>query len=137
MMKKPNPTRGLRHLALYVSEFEATLRFYKDLLDMKVEWEPDADNVYLTSGVDNLALHRVNSDVTYEGPQRLDHLGFILATPEDVDDWYAYLAKAEVPMVAQPKTHRDGARSFYCKDPDENVVQFIYHPPISGLSISA
>ena len=31
----------------------------------------------------------------------------------------------------EPRTHRDGARSFYCLDPDGNVVQMIYHPPIS------
>ena len=28
------------------------------LLGFAVEWEPDPDNVYLTSGCDNLALHR-------------------------------------------------------------------------------
>ena len=33
-------------------------RFYVDLLGFAVEWEPDADNVYLSSGIDNLALHR-------------------------------------------------------------------------------
>jgi hypothetical protein len=31
-----------------------------------------------------------------------------------------------------PRTHRDGARSFYCFDPAGNLVQFIYHPPISN-----
>ena len=33
-------------------------RFYVDLLGFEIEWEPDADNVYLSSGHDNLALHR-------------------------------------------------------------------------------
>ena len=33
-------------------------RFYVDVLGFAVEWEPDPDNVYLTSGRDNLALHR-------------------------------------------------------------------------------
>ena len=33
-------------------------RFYVDLLGFAVEWEPIADNVYLSSGIDNLALHR-------------------------------------------------------------------------------
>ncbi len=136
-MSKPNSTLGLRHLALYVSEFEATLTFYKDLIGMQVEWSPDDDNIYLSSGVDNLALHRVKEGAQFDGPQRLDHLGFILAAPEDVDDWYAFLANAEVSIVAPPKTHRDGARSFYCKDPDGNIVQLIYHPPISGLFLSS
>jgi hypothetical protein len=35
-------------------------------------------------------------------------------------------------MLAEPRTHRDGARSFYCQDPDGNAVQILYHPPISG-----
>jgi len=32
----------------------------------------------------------------------------------------------------EPKTHRDGARSIYFKDPEENMIQIIFHPPISG-----
>src|SRR6476660_8820567 len=49
---------GLRHLALKVRDLDAMKRFYVDLLGFSVDWEPDADNVYLTSGTDNLALHR-------------------------------------------------------------------------------
>ena len=40
------------------SDLDAMKRFYVDLLGFAVEWEPDADNVYLSSGIDNLALHR-------------------------------------------------------------------------------
>jgi hypothetical protein len=29
------------------------------------------------------------------------------------------------------KTHRDGARSFYFRDPDGLLIQLLYHPPIS------
>ncbi len=130
-MHRPPPTAGLRHVALFSAQFEATEKFYVDLLGMQVEWRPDPDNVYLTSGNDNLALHRATEVVT--GPQRLDHIGFILATPEDVDAWYDWLRQHEVPMRTIPKTHRDGARSFYCEDPDGTVVQMIYHPPIAAL----
>jgi catechol 2,3-dioxygenase-like lactoylglutathione lyase family enzyme len=34
-------------------------------------------------------------------------------------------------LAAEPKTHRDGARSFYFRDPDGLLIQLIYHPPIS------
>jgi hypothetical protein len=34
-------------------------------------------------------------------------------------------------MVTQPRTHRDGARSFYCLDPSGNKVQILFHPPIT------
>ena len=57
MNDKPNPTAGLRHVALFVSDLEGSETFFVDLMGMQVEWRPDPDNVYLTSGNDNLALH--------------------------------------------------------------------------------
>ncbi|MDH5180511.1 MAG: VOC family protein [Gammaproteobacteria bacterium] len=128
-MNRPPPTAGMRHLALYVQDMQACEHFYTGLLGMRVEWRPDPDNVYLTSGNDNLALHRATQPV--DGPQRLDHLGFILDKPADVDAWYTFLLEHQISMKTKPKTHRDGARSFYCLDPDGNTVQMIFHPPIS------
>ena len=98
---------------------------------MHVEWRPDEDNVYLTSGNDNLALHRYEKDFCGErgAGQHLDHLGFFLNTPEDVDDWFAFLRAHDIRMTSEPRTHRDGARSFYCLDPDGNSVQILFHPP--------
>lgn len=130
-MARPPATRGLRHVALFVEDLEACERFYVGLLGMEVEWRPDPDNVYLTSGNDNLAIHRFPAGVGPQGPQSLDHIGFILAAAEDVDAWYEYLAAAEVPMKTVPRTHRDGARSFYCYDPAGTTVQMIFHPPIA------
>jgi len=130
MSERPPATTGMHHLALNVLDLEATERFYVDLVGMQVEWRPDPDNVYLCSGSDNLALHRAPAPP--DGPQRLDHLGFILRRPEDVDAWYTFLDGHGIRFRSQPRTHRDGARSFYCEDPDGNVVQFIYHAPISG-----
>jgi len=49
---------GLRHLALNARDLAAMKQFYVDVLGFAVEWEPDADNIYLSSGIDNLALHR-------------------------------------------------------------------------------
>ena len=149
MLQRPSH-RGLRHLALGVRQLEAMKRFYVDLLGFDVEWEPDADNVYLSSGIDNLALHRSTpltagrstpltsgratsleaSGSTTEG-SRLDHFGLIVRSPADVDAWAAFLESRGVTIDAPPRTHRDGARSCYFKDPDGNSVQIIHHPPIS------
>lgn len=128
-MNKPNPVAGMRHVALWVNEFDACEKFYIDLIGMKVEWRPDDDNLYMCSGCDNVALHRSSRDMS--GAQHLDHLGFILNTMDDVDQWYDFLKSNNVKIFKEPKTHRDGARSFYCQDPDGNVVQMMYHPPIS------
>jgi catechol 2,3-dioxygenase-like lactoylglutathione lyase family enzyme len=77
-MIKPNPTTGMRHVALFVKNYEATEHFYVELLGMAVEWRPDDNAVYLTSGNDNLALHRVEYDFCGEKGegQHLDHIGF-------------------------------------------------------------
>lgn len=137
--------RGLRHLALNVRRLPEMKRFYTELLGFEVEWEPDADNVYLSSGVDNLALHRAKAPgeqtgAAAAGPSReaveatgaLDHLGVVVREPDDVDRWAAFLESRGVEIVARPRTHRDGARSCYVKDPDGNTLQVIHHPPISA-----
>ena len=129
--QRPGTTAGLRHVALFVENFDATVQFYTDLLGMRVEWHPDADNIYLCSGNDNLAIHRFTGGPREPAQQRLDHIGFIIDTPEQVDAWYEFLKDNEVRIAKPPKTHRDGARSFYCFDPDDTAVQIIYHPPIS------
>jgi catechol 2,3-dioxygenase-like lactoylglutathione lyase family enzyme len=121
---------GLRHLALHARQLEAMKRFYVDVLGFEVEWEPDADNVYLSSGIDNLALHRSEAAAGPTGA--LDHLGLIVRAPADVDRWAEFLESRGVVLEQMPRTHRDGARSCYFRDPDGNVVQIIHHPPISA-----
>ncbi len=129
--QRPPATTGMRHVALNVARMEETEFFYVELLGMQVEWRPDPDNVYLTSGNDNVALHRAEPG---DGPQHLDHIGFIIPEIEQVDEWYEFLTANDVEIFKPPRTHRDGARSFYCKDPDGNVVQIIFHPPLASSS---
>src|SRR3954470_9125753 len=109
---------GLRHLALNVRDLAEMKRFYVELLGFAVEWEPDADNIYLSSGMDNLALHRstpltrgasTSIDQPPAGPSTLDHLGLIVREPHDVDEWAAFLESHGVVIDAPPRTHRDGA----------------------------
>ena len=122
------PALHLRHVALNVVDLSAAERFYVDVLGMTVEWRPDADNVYLRGHGDNLALHRVAAPPPAGA---LDHFGFVVAKPDDVDAWAARFAAAGITLAAAPKTHRDGARSFYVKDPAGTLIQVLYHPPIS------
>ncbi|MFT5032954.1 MAG: catechol 2,3-dioxygenase-like lactoylglutathione lyase family enzyme [Bermanella sp.] len=132
-MTRPPATAGLRHVALFVERYEESLSFYCELMGMDLEWQPDEDNSYLCSGNDNLALHRYKGAEWDPAAQRLDHIGFVIDQMDDVDLWYEFLKAEGVKMKSLPRTHRDGARSFYCADPDGNTVQIIYHPPISGL----
>jgi len=123
--------QGLRHVAVYVTDIDRSLAFYRDVMGMTLEWMPDPDNAYLTSGSDNLALHWRPGRGPVAEAQTLDHIGFVVPGPEDVDDWARYLRDRGVAISRAPKTHRDGARSLYFRDPDGILVQVIYHPPIS------
>jgi catechol 2,3-dioxygenase-like lactoylglutathione lyase family enzyme len=127
---KPQGMIGIRHVALFIKELEIAIDFYTRVMGMKIEWQPDPDNIYLTNEGDVFALHRV--DYLPEGQQRLDHIGFVLKTAKDVDDWYAYFVAEDVRITEAPKTHRDGSHGFYCLDPVGHLLEIIYHPPISG-----
>lgn len=128
------PAIGLRHAALRVADLDAEEKFYVEVLGFRVEWRPDPHNLYLSFAGDSLALHR------HAGPpalaaaaaSRLDHLGFCVPRPEDVDAWAERLHALGVPFAAEPRTHRDGARSCYVADPEGNIVQILFHPPISA-----
>lgn len=126
----PPPTLGIRHVALKTTDVERAERFYVDILGYEVEWRPDPDNVYLTSGrQDNLAIHKGDVGAAVGA---LDHIGIMLKRAEDVDAWADHLRAHGVKLLKEPKTHRDGARSFYTADPDGVVIQFIHHPPIAA-----
>ena len=131
--------RGLRHLALRVTNLPRSRQFYEQLLGFQPVWEPDPDNVYFSSGIDNLALHQISKSEmeSYDRTktQLLDHMGVILDSPEAVDRMYrAILPKIESlggRIAKQPKQHRDGSYSFYFSDPDGNQIQALYEPTIS------
>lgn len=129
MTDKP-PALGIRHVALRVRDIEKAIAFWVEAFGYRLEWRPDPDNAYLTHGDDNLALHRV---AVVEPAGALDHVGFVVERPEDVDAWAARLASLGIGMDAPPRTHRDGARSFYTRDPEGNSIQVLYlGPPSRG-----
>jgi catechol 2,3-dioxygenase-like lactoylglutathione lyase family enzyme len=122
---------GLRHVALNVRNVQRSIQFYSRVLGMKLEWMPDEQNAYLTSGQDNLALHQLPEGSEPGSVQLVHHIGFIVKRPENVDAWADQIRKQGIELAQEPKTHRDGARSLYFNDPDGLLIQLIYHPPIS------
>ncbi len=133
--KQSPPLRGLRHLALKVSDIGKSRRFYEGVLGMQVVWEPDPENLYLSLGSDNLALHQIPPGETWaaERGQRLDHFGFIAENESIVDAMARKMEAAGVPIIKPVKRHRDGSYSFYMADPDGNSIQVLFEPHISPL----
>ena len=132
--------KGLRHVALNVTDLEVSKAFYQTWFGMTIVWAPDAENVYMSSGVDNLALHQIPKEhvpAHQRGHgQVLDHLGFIMGSPESVDQLYERVVKEGLEIIHHPKRHRDGSYSFYLADPDHVVIQILYEPTISAIHFS-
>ncbi|HXW85574.1 MAG TPA: VOC family protein [Candidatus Binataceae bacterium] len=127
--------RGMRHLALKVANVERSRDFYERVFGMKVVWQPDPDNAYLSSGCDNLALHRGDPGSTAE--QRLDHLGFVVPSIPEVEFAWKWTQDNHLEVAHPLKHHRDGSVSFYIRDPDGNAVQVLYEPSISPQSFNS
>ena len=131
-----NGLKGMRHIALRVSNTKRSKAFYQETFGMEVVWEPDPKNVYLSSGCDNLALHEFPQGI--EPPtagQQLHHLGFVVESVKRVQELENEFRSRGVKIVHPFKNHRDGSASFYCADPDGIVIQILYEPNLSPQEI--
>jgi len=126
--------RGLRHLALKVSDVDRAVAFYSRVFGMRIVWQPDPENAYLSSGCDNLALHKGSHGGA--DAQVLDHFGFIVPTIADVESAWSWAQEERLDIAHPLKHHRDGSVSFYIRDPDGNTIQVLYEPTISAQTIS-
>ena len=124
--------KGLRHIALKVKDINRSKAFYQETFGMQVVWEPDPQNVYLSSGSDNLALHEISTETeTLSATQFLDHFGFIVDEAETVRELEKGFRARGVKIIHPFKIHRDGSASFYCADPDGIVIQMLFEPHLS------
>jgi len=122
----------MRHIALRVRDIKRSKAFYREFFGMEVVWEPDPQNVYLSSGWDNLALHELprGTDPSL-GEQQLDHIGFLVDKVERVRELEQEFRARGVKIIHPFKIHRDDSASFYCADPDGIVIQMLYEPNLS------
>ena len=126
----------MRHIALKVRSVPQSRMFYQNILGMDVVWEPDAQNVYLSSGCDNIAIHEVSDNFLETAEEKqLDHLGFVVESIERVRELEAEFRVQGVTIVHPFKVHRDGSASFYCADPDGVTIQMLYEPTLSPQKI--
>ena len=133
----------LTHVALGVRDLDRTIAFYKKHVQlhvvheradsgMRVAWladrEPDAEFVLV------LLEHGVESPA---GPTTLLHIGFAVASREEVDR-AAAAARAEGILVLEP-VYAGPIVGYFCliEDPDGNHVEFSYGQPINLRQLHA
>ena len=110
------------HVAIQVADVERSVKFYRDLLGLKLAWKIEKDWTILSCGKDDLALIRKGPEVHHP-----PHFGFRVGSAEAVERAYEAL-KDKVKVSKPVKDHRDKSRSFYFEDPDGNQVEIIYDP---------
>ena len=117
------------HIVLTTRDKDACIRFYTEVLGMKLEKfrTPTEERLAFTFGEQKINLHEWGREFSPRAhvavPGSLD-LCFIAAIP--LDDVIRKLNRAKVPIVEGPvrKTGAVGPiRSVYVRDPDLNLVE--------------
>ena len=146
--------KWMYHTGFVVRDMERSLRFYRDLLGMKVERDAVVDGEWISQvvGYPNVKLRLVfvglgderhsvellqyiNPPSRQDGPAErsavgASHLGIIV---DDLEALYQDLAAKEVKFVSPP-LFRDAAYPWargacYLSDPDGNWLEFVERAP--------
>lgn len=115
--------RRLRHLHLHVSDLDQSVRFYRDVLGMRVDRTYEGMAFVTDERGFELALKADGEKP--EIPSWL-HFGFPLDSLADLRRVYAELSKQT--FLRQLEEHPEGYASFRVKDPDGYAVEFYYEP---------
>lgn len=111
------------HAALLVSDLKRSIEFYRDVLGFEDRWTKDEDWANLGLGPDDLSL------VRRAGARHPPHLGLRVASEADLEAFHAKLQTTSV-KVQKIAEHRDGSKSFYFTDPDNNILEALWDPNV-------
>jgi catechol 2,3-dioxygenase-like lactoylglutathione lyase family enzyme len=113
------PLRRLGHIAVRVEDIPRAIEFYSRL-GMTNVWQ-DHDWAYMKAGDDGLAL--LGPGYRAAGP----HFGFLFHDPTELQAEHDRLKQSGI-SVGPIHSHRDGTASFYGKDLDGNLFEFLFEP---------
>jgi catechol 2,3-dioxygenase-like lactoylglutathione lyase family enzyme len=111
------------HLFIHPADFEASLRFYRDVLGWAVtkEWgdAKKGRGVTLSGGGIEVVIAERQESAASEGAARPNvHLDI-----HDIDKRFKALPKG-THVVAEPQATKWGTRWFVVRDPDGNLIAF-------------
>ena len=111
-------THGLTHVHLLVSDLDRSLRFYTQAFGMQEQFRDGPHMVFLTTpgAADSVTLNEQPGDPRI-GAGGVDHLGFRLVEPADLDEAIRQVEAAGGRLVERGE-HAPGTRYAYVTDPD-------------------
>lgn len=117
--------QGIHHASFIVSDLQASLAFYRDLLGLRVdETRPISayDGAWLFVGDQQIHLLVLPNPDPLEG--RPDHVGrdrHVAVRIQGLDKLREKLDLAEIPYTSS----KSGRKALFCRDPDRNGLEFI------------
>lgn len=92
------------HIAIVVDDIAQSIEWYRDTFDCTLEWQDDSWAL--------IAFANCKLALVLPG-QHPPHFAVLCDEPD---------------RFGKPKTHRDGTRSVYCRDADDNFVELLHRP---------
>ena len=118
---KPN---GINQITLRVNRIEAAEHFYQEILGFELVRKMGRSMaVYKVGAQDTIVL--VEAETSFDPTSkdyRVDHFGFIVEKPEQVDEMAKYLREHEVTILSGPANRKKG-RFLFISDPDGNMIE--------------
>lgn len=115
--------KGLNHITLRVNNIEKAEQFYSELLGFKIEKKMGRSMTVYRIGKDSLVL--VEAETEYDKSSRdyrVDHFGFFVDTPEQIDELAVFFREQEVTILSGPSNRKNG-RFIFISDPDGNMIE--------------
>jgi len=121
-----NPS-GINHITIRVNDIERAEEFYGEILGFElVRKMGKSMAVYKVGEVDTLVL--VEAETSYDPESRdyrVDHFGFYVDSPDEVDELADYFRQNEVTVLSGPANRKRG-RFVFISDPDGNMIEIFY-----------
>lgn len=114
----------LDHIAVYATDFETSVAFYRDVLCLSPRPRPDFGDLgawfQIAPGQE---LHVIHSPTPLNLPQdRLAHFALLV---ENESAALAHLDRHHV-AYSEPKKRPDGATQIFLRDPDHYLIELCY-----------
>ncbi|MBI3998215.1 MAG: VOC family protein [Armatimonadetes bacterium] len=111
--------RRIPYITLWARNFQATVRFYRDVLGLPVEYEDESFVQFATEGT-RLYVHSMR-----EAPPLRPHTVEIHFEVPDVDTAAAALREKGVAFEQPPQNMPWGTRQAWCRDPEGYMVELV------------